>query len=53
MRTGWRSIPNVVGAPPGLMFNMLLASLVLIGTVVVIVVVSIALYRNEEKKRLD
>jgi hypothetical protein len=43
----------VVGAPPALMFNMFLASAVLIGTVVVIVILSIALYKNEEKKRLD
>ena len=43
----------MVGASSGLMFNMLLATAVLIGTAAVIVVVSIALYRNEEKKRLD
>ena len=39
------------GATPGLMFNMLLGSGILIGTCVVMVIVSIAWYRKEEKER--
>ena len=52
-RTAWRSTPNVVGATPDLMFNMFLATAILIGTGVMIVIVSIAWYRKEEEKRLE
>ena len=40
------------GAPPDLMFNMMLATGVLIGTVVMLVIVALAWYRKEEKERL-
>ena len=52
-RTASRSIRSVTGAPPDLMFNMLLATGVLIGTVVVLVIVSFAWYRKAEEKRLE
>ena len=42
----------MVGAPPGLMFNMLLGSGVLLGTVIIVVIVAVVWYRWEEKKRL-
>jgi ABC-type glycerol-3-phosphate transport system permease component len=42
----------VTGAPPDLMFSMILATGVLIGTVVVLVIVAFAWYRKAEKKRL-
>ena len=42
----------MVGAAPGLMFNMVLATGILIGTAVLLVIVSFAWYRKEEKKRL-
>ena len=41
------------GAPPGLMFNMMLATGIMIGTAVILVIVSIVWYRNGEKKRLE
>ncbi len=42
----------MTGAPPDLMFSMILATGVLIGTVVVLVIVAFAWYRKAEKKRL-